>query len=421
MPLNLENPRRRTSDNDTRAATDKAMSPSRTAPTWWVWLSVLPILSLFILSNAATPLYTVWQQRMGFSDGTLTQIFVIYIAGLLVSLLLTGPVSDRLGRKPVLVPALALSLVSCALFVAAADVTVLLVARLVTGVCVGAVASCGMAAVTDLAGAQRGKLAALLASSAIVLGSGIGPLFGGALTDAVDEPVAPVFLTVLVLLAASLLIAIKMPLSPHPQRGGPFIRLPSVPRQQVPHLALGIAVFAPGLVGGSFLLALSPSLLYSLRPGSTALTAGALVFVAFAAATAIQFAARPLALPVTLATSACATLAGMAALFAAASAHFLPALYAAAALIGAGQGAGQLAGFTLLNTTVPRHRLAAANASLSMGAYLPAAACTLAAGLASDTLGIDTSTQLLTAPLLLVTAATAATIAVQRHRLPTSD
>ncbi|GAA2764202.1 hypothetical protein GCM10010103_32430 [Streptomyces paradoxus] len=70
---------------------------------------------------------------------------------------MSGVVSDRLGRKPVLLPALALALAACAIFATATTVVALIVARLFTGIAVGAVVSAGMAAVTDVAGTAAGR------------------------------------------------------------------------------------------------------------------------------------------------------------------------------------------------------------------------------------------------------------------------
>ncbi|MDN3029403.1 MFS transporter [Streptomyces sp. S.PB5] len=377
-------------------------------------------MSLFVLSNAATPLYTIWQQRIGFSDTTLTWIFVVYIAGLLTSLLVSGPASDRVGRKPVLLPALALSFVSCLLFMTAGSVAALVAARLLTGLSGGAVVSCGIAAVIDLSGGRRAQ-AARLASSAIVLGSGLGPLLAGAVIGVFAEPVRPVFLLVLVLLAASVLVAVRMPLPARPRRKGRFIQMPAVPRPQLTHLVLGVAVYAPGLIGGSFFLALGPSLLHSAQPHAGALATGSLVFLAFAAATTIQFTARRLPVRDMLPASAGATFAGMACLLVAAATHQVAALCTAAVLVGVGQGAGQLGAFTLLNTSVPRERLAAANACLSISVYLPAAAFTLAAGRASDWFGIGIGTQLLAAVVMLIATVVGVMLVLWRDRVPAAD
>ncbi|MFD6426638.1 MFS transporter, partial [Streptomyces sp. NPDC060198] len=89
------------------------------APLWWIWLAAWPVTAVFVLSNAATPLYVLWQRDIGFSKGTLTVVFAFYIVGLIGSLLVSGVVSDRVGRKPVLLPALGLALVACLAFATA--------------------------------------------------------------------------------------------------------------------------------------------------------------------------------------------------------------------------------------------------------------------------------------------------------------
>jgi MFS family permease len=76
-------------------------------------------MAVFVLANAPTPLYVLWADSIGFSAGVLTAVFAAYIAGLLGALLVAGVVSDRIGRKPVLVPAVALAIVACALFATA--------------------------------------------------------------------------------------------------------------------------------------------------------------------------------------------------------------------------------------------------------------------------------------------------------------
>jgi len=127
------------------------------------------VTAVFMLSNSPTPLYVVWQRTLGFSSGTLTVIFALYIAGLLGTLLVAGQLSDRLGRKAVLLPGLFAALVACALFATASSIAMLAVARLLTGIAVGVMVSAGMASVGDLGGTRRRRQAALLASVAMVL------------------------------------------------------------------------------------------------------------------------------------------------------------------------------------------------------------------------------------------------------------
>ncbi|MFD8994612.1 MFS transporter [Streptomyces abikoensis] len=359
------------------------------APTRWVWLAAWPVTAVFVLSNAATPLYALWQRDIGFSKGTMTVVFACYIVGLIGSLLVSGVVSDRVGRKPVLLPALGLAVLACGIFATATSVVALMAARLFTGVAVGAVVSAGMAAVTDVAGPDRKRLGALLASCAMVLGAGLGPLLAGVLSETLPGPTATVFLVEIALLALAFVTVLRMPLSRPPAvGGGAWIRLPKVPRGSGRQLFLGIAVFAPGITSTSFVLSLGPSLLSGLLGTTSRVVAGAMAFVMFLAATGVQFAVRGLRVRVILMGGAGSVVAGMVALMAAVWTSSVVLLAVAAILAGAGQGMGQLGGLSLLNSTVPGARLAEANAALNVGGYVPAGALPVAAGYLSDGIGL---------------------------------
>ena len=125
------------------------------AATAWAVLAAWPITAVFMLGNIASPLYVVWQAQFGFSKGTLTAIFCWYMVGLAASLLVSGVVSDRLGRKAVLLPALGLAVVAAVVLATADGVLALSIGRVLTGLATGALVSAGTAAVTDLAGTDH--------------------------------------------------------------------------------------------------------------------------------------------------------------------------------------------------------------------------------------------------------------------------
>ncbi|MBO3674065.1 MFS transporter [Streptomyces sp. NEAU-YJ-81] len=359
-----------------------------------MWTAAWPVTAVFVLSNAATPLYVRWQREIGFSKGTLTVIFACYIVGLLGSLLVSGVVSDRVGRKPVLLPALGLAMAACAIFASASAVAALIVARLFSGIAVGAVVSAGMAAVTDVAGPGRRRLAALLASCAMVFGAGLGPLLAGVLGKGV-------FVLEAVLLAAAVLVVARMPVRrPVTPAKGAWVRIPGVPRGSGGQLLMGIAVFAPGITATSFVLSLGPSLLSGLLDTTSPVAAGAMAFVMFLTATGAQFAVQRLDRRTILIAGAISTTIGMGALVAAVRASSVPLLVAAALLAGAGQGMGQLGGLSLLNSSVPASRLAEANAALNVGGYVPAGVLPVMAGYLSDAAGLTTGATVFGAVLM---------------------
>ncbi|WP_411141247.1 MFS transporter [Streptomyces sp. x-80] len=382
-------------------------------PVREVWFAAWPIAAIFILSNAAMPLYAVWQHQLGFHSGTLTLIYAAYIAGLLGALPVAGVASDRIGRKPVLIPALLLGIVACLGYATAPSVAALAAARFLTGLATGAAVSAGMAAVTDLAAGRR--IGPLLASTAVVLGAGIGPLLAGVLSETAPAPTVTVFAVEAVLLATALGATARMPLPRTRRRAtgtgpgasgaeaatgadtggvagasaGAWVRLPSVPRANRRHLALGLAAFAPGISATGFVLSLGPSLLTGLLGTTNRAVTGAMALTMFLAAAGVQFVMQRTAVRTALLLSGAATVASTLALITAVHTAALAPLAAAVVLAGAGQGAGLLGGLTLLSREIPAARHAEANAALNAGGYLLAGALPVADGYLSDAIGLS--------------------------------
>ncbi|MFI0982548.1 MFS transporter [Streptomyces sp. NPDC021093] len=410
--------------------TGQAAKGQVVAPRWWIWLAAWPVTAVFVLSNAATPLYVLWQRDIGFSKGTLTVIFAFYIVGLIGSLLVSGVLSDRVGRKPVLLPALVLAAVACLIFATASSVLALVVARLLTGIAVGAAVSAGMAAVSDVAGPARKRLGALLASCAMVLGAGLGPLLAGVLSETAPAPTGTVFMVEIVLLAAAFTVVLRMPLPPkspvkslagkgvEPARKASWVRVPGVPRGNGGQLLLGVAVFAPGITATSFVLSLGPSLLSGLLGTTSRAVAGAMAFAMFLTATGVQFAVQRLQVRSILVAGAVGTTLSMAALTAAVHTSSVVLLIAAAVLAGAGQGLGQLGGLSLLNAAVPSGRLAEANAALNVGGYVPAGIFPVVAGFLSDAAGLTTGATVFGAVLAVLATCGGLVVLARRGQTP---
>lgn len=423
-------PETRTAPVPRTAATTPVPAPAPPAVRE-IWFAAWPVLAVFVLSNAAMPLYGVWQHQLGFSSGTLTLIYAAYVVGLLGALLVAGVTSDRIGRKPVLIPALLLGIAACLIYATAPSVAALAVARLLTGMATGAAVSAGMAAVTDIAAgvaaspdcAKRrawGRIGPLLASSAMVLGAGIGPVLAGVLSETAPGPTVTVFAVEAALLATALVAVARMPLPPRRTGAGAeavpagsWVRLPAVPRENRRHLALGLAAFAPGISATAFVLSLGPSLLAGLLGTANRALAGGMALATFLAATGVQFALRRTTVRTALFVSGAATVTGTLALVAAVHTATLGPLLAAVALAGAGQGAGQLGGLTLLSREVVATRRAEANAALNAGGYLLAGALPVADGYLSDAIGLPAAVTAFGFTVAALAAAGALLVAVR--------
>ncbi|TAL88168.1 MAG: MFS transporter [Rhodanobacter sp.] len=378
------------------------------SPARRMWAAAWMVTAVFILSNAPTPLYVHWQQQLGFSAGMLTVIFAIYIAGLLLTLLVAGQLSDRLGRKPVLIPGLLAAIVACVLFATASSIVMLGIARLLAGIAVGVIVSAGMAGVVDMGGAKRKRRASLVASVAMVLGAGLGPLLAGTLAQTIEYPVIPIFSIELIVLVSALIIAITLPFHRRPASGAMHqhskLHLPTVPAPNRRHLAFGIAVFAPGITATSFVLSLGPSVMAKLLEVRSPLIAGGMACAMFLTATGVQFIVSRLHIRTILLLGAASTILAMVSLTIAIHASAAALLIVAALLAGAGQGLGQLGGLTLIGTHVPDNHRAEANAVLNIGGYIPAGLLSVATGYFIDAVGLEAGATAFAAVLAIAAA-----------------
>jgi len=176
----------------------------------------------------------------------------------IASLLLAGHVSDWYGRRAVLIPSLVLAAVAALVFIVWTSLAALLMARVLTGVALGAAVATATAYIADLDAGPDGSVsrrAGIVATAANIGGLAIGPLLAGVVTE---YAAGGLTLTYVALLAALLIGAVAVALSPEghePVRPRPRYRpqRPRAPagarRQFLAASSGGFLIFA---VGGLF-------------------------------------------------------------------------------------------------------------------------------------------------------------------------
>jgi MFS family permease len=172
-------------------------------------------LAVMAFSTVPSPLYGLYQARDGFSSFMVTVIYGAYAIGVVTALLTAGHVSDWHGRRRVLLPAIALSIVSAVLFLVWRDTAGLIVARIVNGLSVGVVAATATAWLAELHSAARPdaspKRAQLTATAVNVGGLGLGPLVSGFLAQWVGAPLTVPYVVFLVALSVALAVVVATP------------------------------------------------------------------------------------------------------------------------------------------------------------------------------------------------------------------
>lgn len=247
-------------------------------------LQVSMLVSLLGAASAPTPLYRVYQSEWGFSPIAITVVFGVYALAVLGALLTVGSLSDHIGRRPVLLSAVALQIASLIVFTTAGSVTTLLVARIIQGLSTGAAIGALGAGLLDIDRA-KGTVANGVGA---VSGTASGALGSALLVQFLPEPTHLVYL---VLIAVFLLQGLGVALMGETATPKPGALASLRPQLAVPPAARRPLLFvAPALVAvwalAGFYGSLGPTLVHVVT-GSNSVVLGGLSLFALAASAAV--------------------------------------------------------------------------------------------------------------------------------------
>jgi MFS family permease len=352
------------------------------------WAVAFAFTTIMAFTTAPTPLWSLYAQRDRFSSLTVTIAFAVYAFAVALSLFLVGHLSDWHGRRRVLIPALALEIIAGVVFVIWSSLPALLVARVLSGLGIGAVTATAMAWLSELSGA-RSRRAQLVATGANLGGLGLGALISGVLAQWVRDPLRVPFLVFTAVLLLAWVALLGAPEtrgrpSPRPRYRPQHVSVPARSRGRFLAAALGAGItFA---VFG-LLTSLAPSFLAGTLHQPSHALAGAVSFAGFATAALAQTLTATRTTQQLLAAAIPALLAGLALLT---IAVWLPApsfgvFLAGDLVVGAGCGLmfkGAIA--TVSEISAQEHR-AEALAGVFLAAYL---------GLAGPVIGLGALTQI---------------------------
>jgi MFS family permease len=350
------------------------------------------VVALFTVAagtNVPVPLLLIYRDRFGLSPEVLTALFGCYAAGLVPALFIGGPLSDRLGRRPVAVPGIALSVLASLAFALAGDsVALLFAARFLQGVVSGVVFSVGSAWVAELSAASGEAAGGRRAAFAMTAGFSLGPLTSGLFGQFAPAPTVLPYLVHVTVATTGLAIATRLPetarraahVGGRPDPPDPLIRPGDGLLVATVLAPVAVCVYAfPSTV-------VSAVPLLGTLPHAGVAVVGVLAGVTLGAGALVAPAQRRLrswtaVVGTALGTAACAA----AALFVAT--EELPWLVAAAPLFGAGSGLCLAAGLTLTGRLAAPTRRGALTAVFLALAYIGFAAPYLVTATARRTSG----------------------------------
>jgi MFS family permease len=257
------------------------------------WAVALAFLALTAFATAPSALYGLYAQQEQLAPITLTIVYAVYAVGVVISLLLAGHISDVYGRRAVLIPGLLVAAAASVVFLAWSSLAGLLVARLLTGVALGASVATATAYIADLDAGPDGapsRRSGIVATIANVGGLAVGPLMAGALVQYVPGGLT---LTFVALLAALVLAAVvvarspegREPVQPRPRYRPQRLRAPTQGRGQF--VAATTGAFLTFAVGG-LLAGLAGTFLAGPLHHPSAVLTGLVIFLNFGAGVLVQ-------------------------------------------------------------------------------------------------------------------------------------
>lgn len=325
-------------------ATLAARRPRRFTPATSFWLVALAFLVLMSFTTVPTPLYPLYEAADGFSSLMVTVVFAAYGTGVLVGLLLLGHVSDQVGRRPMILSAIAVELVSATMFVLSAAVPVLLVARFVCGFGIGMLTAAATAHLTELHAIGHPERPPRFASTvATVVNTGglaLGPLVGALLTQWWAHPLTVPFAAYLglLLLVGAVVLCVPETVTPPPVRA-PYrpqrVRIARAARGEF--LAAALGGMASFFVLGTF-TSLTAVLVGGILHHHSRLLTGAIVSVTLGASALSQVLFARYALARRLRLGRTLMVGGLVAMALAALLHLLWLFVASGVLAGGGAG-----------------------------------------------------------------------------------
>ena len=358
---------------------------------WRFWATAYALVVLLTGTNLATPLYRGYEARFGFSPLVVTLIFAAYVAVLIPSLLVAGPLADAIGLRRVLLPAIVIAALGSLVFAFAAGTGWLFAARILQGAAVGAASGPFTAALTRLQPDGDRRKAALVSTVASVSGLGLGPVIAGALAQYAPAPHVLPFALEIVLLVPAAAAMMALPTSRTQSRWRP--RRPEIPAATRAVFATsGTASFLAFTVIGLF-LSLIPTYVATLSGSTNVLLGGAAVAVLLLCSALAQLIgygkpARSLEL---LGLPLLAT--GLVLLAVAGGFSSLTLLLVATVAAGVGQGLVFLGGLTAVNHAAPADRHADVISSFYVILYLGVGLPVIGVGFLATVVGLLAAVQ----------------------------
>ncbi|WP_110951445.1 MFS transporter [Pseudomonas bohemica] len=352
------------------------------------FIAAAALLIAMLGTTLPTPLYAIYQQKLGFDASWLTIIFSIYAAGVIAALLAVGSWSDQLGRRPLLLAGLCMGAISALIFLFSDSIGGLLIGRLFSGFSAGIMTGTATVAVIELA-PRTWKNATLMATAANMLGLGVGPLLAGFTSQHLADPLHLIFYVHLaLLLLAAVGVAVIRETVQRPAQLKLSIQKPSVPASvRGVFISASIAGLAGFSVAGLF-TSMVPSVMIHIMQVHGRLLIGAVIGLFFVASIIGQASLQWLPKRLHMTLGCAGLIVGMVCLGLSIATAQLLLLVGAGLLAGIGQGMILRAGMGAVTASSPPHQKAAVTSAFFVVLYISISVPVVAVGFSVQAFGL---------------------------------
>jgi len=246
-------------------------------------------LALVMSSTLPTSLYSIYKSTFGLNPILITVIYSVYPIVVVPSLFFFGPLGDKYGRKPILLVATAIAMVSLLLLGFANGLTWLIAGRALQGLALGVAFGNSTAALVEFEPNGNRKRANVTAGASLFAGLILGPLTAGVLGKYFPYPLLLPYLVTLILFSVVFAFLLTIPEEHEKLENAPLFYKPTIPTGKS-------AIFFSSALAAGLVFAMS-GLYYSLAPTyvetvlniNNIAVGGAVVSLMALVATAVQF------------------------------------------------------------------------------------------------------------------------------------
>ncbi|WP_327121347.1 MFS transporter [Streptomyces sp. NBC_01341] len=362
-----------------------------------------------------TPLYGLYQEQIGFSELLVTIVFAVYALAVITVLLVAGNYSDVVGRRPVLLCAMALSAASAGCFLLERGLPLLFAGRVLSGCAAGLLSGAATAAVIELAGPGQKARAGFAATAANMGGLGCGPLLSGLIAQYSSRPLSLPFWVHLGLVAVASAIIWLLPETVKTPKRWPRLTPQGVavpPEVKRVFASASVAAFAGFALLGLF-TAVAPSFAAQTLDVHNLAVSGAVVFSVFLASTFGQSLTQWISARHALPTGCGILIVGLLLVASSLVAESLLLLVLGALCGGTGQGLAFRAALTLVSGAAPPEHRGGTISAFFVVAYTGISVPVVGVGALATWLGLREAGLVFTGCVILL-AAGAGAYAVRR-------